>query len=129
VDILAAINRWDSDRGKRIADYCGSEQLNLMQYQILLENTRRDLDEWPLIDVYRWIAIATIEAMTAGNDAIFQPQTQTGLYVYHLKAAKYTLEQGALALPAAQQASLATCLDLLITQISSFLATVQGILK
>jgi len=129
VDILAAINRWDSDHGKRIADYCGTAQLNLFQYQILLEHTRRDIDEWPLIDVYRWTAIATIEAMTAGNEAIFQPQTQTGLYVFHLKAAKYTLEHEALALPAAQQASLVTCLDLLITQISSFLATVQGILK
>lgn len=125
MDLLAAINDWDAKHDKQIAAHCGSEQVGLLQYHVLLENARKDIDDWPILDVHKSLIVGTIEALTAGNEGL----PYTAPYVAHLKAAAHTLEIGALDLPAEQRESLIICLDLLIKKMGELLFLARVILE
>jgi len=125
VDLLEGINVWDSLNGKRITDHCGTPRISLLQYHVLLEQARKDLDDWPLLSVYKAVIVGTLSELLADSDN----SPNTLMFLAHIKAAKRNIELDAWELPAAQRASVVTCLDLLIKKTGETLALSRFILE
>jgi len=125
VDLLEGINVWDSLNGKRIAYHCGTPRISLLQYHVLLEQARKDLDDWPLLEASKAVIVGTLSELLADSDN----SPNTLMFLAHIKAAKRNIELDVWELPAAQRASLVTCLDLLIKKTGETLAIARFIVE